>query len=268
VSVIDISIIVPAYNEERYLARCLDSIAVQTVRPHEVLVVDNNSTDKTAQIAARYSFVRLLAEPRQGRVFARNAGFDAATGTVLARIDADAVLPADWVEHIAVYYQRPGALSTAWTGGAQLYNVRFPRLASMAYDLVEFDFNRWLIGHASLWGANMALPRAQWQRVAGEVCLRNDIHEDLDLAIHLHRAGCRIVPDRHCKVGAELRPVRAKYADLWEYVLWWPRTLQVHQIASWPMVWFISMVLILPAPLLLRVADDIARFFGRKPLSR
>jgi len=56
----NISIIIPAYNEERYLGRCLDAIAAQSVRPYEVIVVDNNSSDDTAKVAQRYPFVTLL----------------------------------------------------------------------------------------------------------------------------------------------------------------------------------------------------------------
>ncbi|MEJ0073689.1 MAG: glycosyltransferase family A protein [Candidatus Saccharibacteria bacterium] len=66
---IRISIIIPCFNEERYLARCLDSVAAQAERFFEVLVVDNNCTDGTVAIAKKYKFVRVIREKTQGRVF-------------------------------------------------------------------------------------------------------------------------------------------------------------------------------------------------------
>ena len=53
-----LSIVIPVFNEQRYIKACLDSIAAQTVKPDEVIVVDNNSTDKTVQIAKKYKFDR------------------------------------------------------------------------------------------------------------------------------------------------------------------------------------------------------------------
>src|ERR1700722_5774418 len=101
---LSVSLVIPAYNEERHLQTCLDSIASQACEPLEVLVVDNNSTDNTAAIAKGYSFVRLVKEPRQGRVFARNAGFEAAKGELIVRVDADTQMPPDWLEHIVKFY--------------------------------------------------------------------------------------------------------------------------------------------------------------------
>jgi glycosyltransferase involved in cell wall biosynthesis len=261
-----ISIIIPAYNEERYLARCLDSIALQTAQPYEVLVINNNSTDKTAAIAKKYSFVTLLHEPKQGRVYARNNGFNAARGDILARIDADALLPEDWVERITAYYEKPSALGTAWTGGALFYNVRFPHLVSSIYGMLVFGANRLLAGHPTVWGSNMAFPKAVWQRMGATVCLRNDIHEDLDLAIHLHRSGCKIVYDRRTKVRVQLRRVRSSRHELWEYLQWWPRTLRVHGIKTWPICWLFGDVLIYTVTPLFGITERIARLFGRRPL--
>ncbi|HYH36312.1 MAG TPA: glycosyltransferase family A protein, partial [Candidatus Saccharimonadales bacterium] len=81
-----VSIVIPVYNEAARLALCLEAIAGQTVVPHEVIVVDNNSTDDTRLVASRFDFVEILHEPRQGVVHARNRGFNAARGEIIARI--------------------------------------------------------------------------------------------------------------------------------------------------------------------------------------
>jgi glycosyltransferase involved in cell wall biosynthesis len=263
---VTISIIIPARNEERHLKRCLDALAAQEEVPHEVIVIDNDSTDSTAEIAKQYQFVRVLHEAKTGRVYARETGFRAATGTILARIDADAVLPADWTTRVRQYFERPGAEQTAWTGGALFYNIRFPRTVSTIYDVLVFQFNRLLAGHPTLWGSNMALPSKLWQSVATDVCLRNDVHEDLDLAIHLHRQGYRIVYDRHTKVHVQLRRVRSSRHELWDYLQMWPRTLHIHHIKSWPICWLFGDVLLYVVTPLFGIAEYLARLVGRKPL--
>ena len=94
-----LSIVVPAYNEERYLERCLRSLKNQNTQPHELIVVDNNSVDRTASIAERYAdFV--VRENQQGYHHAARAGIARTTGTLVAVCDADTVYPADWVETV------------------------------------------------------------------------------------------------------------------------------------------------------------------------
>jgi len=96
-----ISVVVPAYNEETSVGRCLDSLVRQeTAYPFEVIVVDNNSSDQTAAVAAAYDRVRVISEPRKGIVTARQAGQEAALGPVVAHTDADSELPSNWIESI------------------------------------------------------------------------------------------------------------------------------------------------------------------------
>lgn len=261
-----ISIVIPCFNEERYLKRCLDSVAAQHEPAYEVIVVDNNSRDGTAEITRQYPSVRLIKEPQQGRAYAQHTGFQAARGTILARIDADAVLPADWTRRIAAYFEQSKAQHTAWTGGAAFYNVRLPRITNALYGLVAFGYNRLLTGQPSLWGSSMALPRAMWRQVAPTVCLRSDLHEDLDVSIHVQRAGYRIFHDRHTRVGVELRPAYAGPARVWEYLQMWPRTLRIHGLHSWLLCWPVNLVIFVCMPFF-GLSERTARLFGRRPLS-
>jgi glycosyltransferase involved in cell wall biosynthesis len=228
----------------------------------EVIVVDDGSTDETLKIARRYAFVTVLARPHEGRVFSQNAGFAASTGDVIARIDADAILPPQWSAQIADYFTEEGAMLTAWTGGALFYNVRLPRAVSVAYNFVAFWLNRPFAGHPSLWGSSMAMPRGAWQEVAAEVCQRNDIHEDLDLSIHLHRHGYRIVYDRHTKVGVELRPAFAGPGTVWAYLQMWPRTLRIHGGWRWIACWPINVAVFVSMPFF-GLSERLARLVGR-----
>lgn len=92
---VPISVILPFFNAERTLERAVQSILKQTFRDFELLLVDNNSTDQSADIAWKLAQsddrIKLLHEPQQGVVFAMNCGMDAARGSYLARMDADDV---------------------------------------------------------------------------------------------------------------------------------------------------------------------------------
>ncbi len=83
-----ISVIIPAYNEEKRIAGAIGSVDRQHFAGKEVIVVDNGCTDRTAEIARRHA--RVVREPRKGISQARNAGARAARGDILFFMDADA----------------------------------------------------------------------------------------------------------------------------------------------------------------------------------
>jgi glycosyltransferase involved in cell wall biosynthesis len=94
------SVIVPAYNEAAYLGQALDSLLHQDYDgTYEVIVVDNNSRDDTAAIAARYG-VRVVQEPEQGVCAARQRGVDCARGEIIISTDADTTQPRNWLRTI------------------------------------------------------------------------------------------------------------------------------------------------------------------------
>jgi glycosyltransferase involved in cell wall biosynthesis len=94
------SVIVPAYNEGAYLGRALHSLQHQDYDGnYEIIVVDNNSTDDTAAVAAWYG-VRVVSEPRQGVCAARQRGVDCAQGEIIVSTDADTTQPPDWLRTI------------------------------------------------------------------------------------------------------------------------------------------------------------------------
>jgi glycosyltransferase involved in cell wall biosynthesis len=92
-----ISFIIPCYNEEKHIKDCIRSIRKNVwYLPYEIIVVDNNCTDKTAKIAEKeQAFV--IKETRKGVVFARQAGYQAARGRLIANIDADSKITSAWL---------------------------------------------------------------------------------------------------------------------------------------------------------------------------
>lgn len=94
-----VSVIVPTHNGERYIVPALDSILAQRHRPLEILVVDDGSTDSTAQIVRGYgSEARLIEQDQRGHPAARNAGIRAATGAFFGFLDHDDLWSPDKLE--------------------------------------------------------------------------------------------------------------------------------------------------------------------------
>jgi glycosyltransferase involved in cell wall biosynthesis len=83
-----ISVIIPAYNAARFLPRCLKSVFAQTLKPEEVIVVDDGSTDNTAALAAQLG-ARVISLSNGGISNARNTGIQNASGEWIALLDAD-----------------------------------------------------------------------------------------------------------------------------------------------------------------------------------
>ncbi len=96
-----ISVVIPARNEERELPACLEALRLQDYQhEYEIIVVDNSSTDNTARVAASLG-ARVIHEPRKGAGWARQAGFAAAKGKIIASTDADTLVPTNWLSSIA-----------------------------------------------------------------------------------------------------------------------------------------------------------------------
>ena len=96
---VKVSAIVPAYNEEAAIGECLDSLLAQTLDELEILVIDDGSTDGTVA-KAESRVVRVVSIPHRGPAVAKNIGVAAASGEVVAFIDADLVLDQDCLERL------------------------------------------------------------------------------------------------------------------------------------------------------------------------
>lgn len=240
---IKLTLVIPAYNESRHLKLCLEAVAAQTVLPDEVLVVDNNSTDSTVKVAKKFDFVKVVSEKKQGIVYARNKGFDSAKYEIIGRIDSDTILPNDWVEKVKNFYTDRSNHDIAWTSAGYFYNIHFSKLSGWIQSQITFRFNRFLLGHYVLWGSTMAITDKQWKAVKKSACQRNDIHEDLDLAIHLHKKGYEIHYDSGTNVAVFMRRVLNDRDKLWKYLMIWPQTLRVHHMRKWVLAWLGALTL-------------------------
>jgi glycosyltransferase involved in cell wall biosynthesis len=98
-----ISVVVPIYNEERYIERCAAALLAQSYPSDrfEILLIDNNSSDRSAEIAHSIDGIRVLSESRQGDFAARNRGIAEAKGEIFAFVDSDTAPFPDWLDEIA-----------------------------------------------------------------------------------------------------------------------------------------------------------------------
>lgn len=107
-----ISVVIPAYNAEKYLEETLESVRSQAFSDYEIIVIDDGSTDRTAQIATGYDGVILMRQMNRGAAAARNAGIVLARGKYVAFLDADDVwLPSKLEKQAANLLDNP---RTAW----------------------------------------------------------------------------------------------------------------------------------------------------------
>jgi glycosyltransferase involved in cell wall biosynthesis len=100
---LDLSVIVPFWSAEEHIGRCIEGILAQNYRADrfEIIAIDNNSPDTSAEIVRRYPRVKLLNESMQGAYAARNRGVNEARGAILAFTDPDCIPYPDWLSRIA-----------------------------------------------------------------------------------------------------------------------------------------------------------------------
>lgn len=92
-----ITLAIPAFNEEKFIGPCIRSaLDIAPENLEEILVINNASTDKTAEVAASFAKVRVVNEPKKGLTKARQRALTEAKGELLAFVDADSLLPKNW----------------------------------------------------------------------------------------------------------------------------------------------------------------------------
>lgn len=207
-----ISVVIPAYNEEKYLGKTLETLKNQDFqKPYEVIVVDNGSTDKTVQIAKKFK-ARIIHEPKKGVACARQAGFMAARAKIIATTDADTLLPKNWLTKIeGNFLSHPKAVALA--GHLDLYDTNlFLRLACFPLSLVFFS----LIDAYS--GTNIAVRKDAFNKIGG-FNLNYGAGEDTDICRRLKKIG-PVLRNPFLVVATSARRYRARgfIGGTWTYL--------------------------------------------------
>ncbi|MFA6039297.1 MAG: glycosyltransferase family A protein [Candidatus Peribacteraceae bacterium] len=161
-----ISVVIPAHNEEKYLGTCLENIlAHRSPNVIEVIVVDNASKDKTVQVAGSRPGVTVLHEARKGAQYARERGFRASRGELVACIDADVLVPEGWFEKAEqAFAEDPEVVGV--TGPYHYHDLPpFSRYCTNA--VCDMSGLVHSVTGAQLWGGNCVIRRAALERIGG-----------------------------------------------------------------------------------------------------
>jgi glycosyltransferase involved in cell wall biosynthesis len=199
-----LSFVVPAYNEEAYLPACLESILSQVHSAAggcEIIVVNNASTDRTREVALRYPGVRVVDEPRKGLTFARQAGFAASTGDLIANVDSDSRLTPGWVSKVLSTFVeaeaaiKPAARALAAFSGPLVYYDLTPRQRVLVHAFymtawTTYAINRYILRVGSMvQGGNFVVNRAALEAIGGFNTAISFYGEDTDIARRLNDVG-------------------------------------------------------------------------------
>lgn len=191
-----LSFIIPAFNEEAFVGKCLESVLAQTTGSRydtEIIVVNNASTDKTREVALSYPAVKVVDEPRKGLPMARQAGFSASSGDLIANMDADGVLPPGWLGKVMREFSANADLAAL--SGPYVYYDRSPFVNVLTW---QYYFLGYLIhyfkellcdGWAMLQGGNYILRRSALEKIGGFDTTIEFYGEDTDIANRIRKAG-------------------------------------------------------------------------------
>jgi glycosyltransferase involved in cell wall biosynthesis len=187
-----ISVLMPVYNAERYVAEAVESILAQTHRDFEFLIVDDGSTDSSLKILRRYEArdgrIRLISRPNTGYLVALNEMIGRARGDLLARMDADDIsLPDRFARQVDFLERNP---DVACVGGAYIViderGRRLIQMNSCEDDATIQDLA--LSGHTPIMHPAAMMRREKIIAVGG---YRSEMYtvEDLDLWLRLGECG-------------------------------------------------------------------------------
>jgi glycosyltransferase involved in cell wall biosynthesis len=176
-----ISVVVPTYNRASQLPVALESVINQSASAssYEIIVVDNNSTDRTAEVAGRFARdhadrVRRILETRQGVAYARQTGIDAARGDVLAFFDDDVRVSCDWIATIQRWFREHpdveclgGKVLPSWSSPPPSWLTPSHWSPLALQDFGEEPVVLSLANPRGLISANLACRRSVFERLGG-----------------------------------------------------------------------------------------------------
>lgn len=213
---IRISFVIPAYNEENYLGDCLRSIfreACGKKMNMEIIVVNNNSTDRTRKIAESFPEVIIVDEFEKGLVNARRAGFNVSTGDLIANIDADTRLTSGWIEKVLNEFVSDPKV-VAYSGPYIFYDLSFKLKIIVRFfyyfAFLSYIINRYILHIGSLLqGGNFVFRKSAFLRAGGYNSNFTYWGEDADVAKRLSKVG-RVVFSFKLPIYASARRLKSE----------------------------------------------------------
>ncbi|HAS80959.1 MAG: family 2 glycosyl transferase [Candidatus Nomurabacteria bacterium GW2011_GWE1_32_28] len=161
-----ISLIIPAYNEEKYIGLCLDSVLKNSNgKIFEIIVVDNNSTDKTIEIVKRYKEIKIIKEEKKGAIRARQKGFLESKGDILAFIDADTKMLPNWTQQIIDEFKKDKNL-VCLSGPYVYYDISTWKSFLVKFFWIISIPVYWIMGYMAIFG-NLVIKKEILEKMNG-----------------------------------------------------------------------------------------------------
>ncbi|HLC65004.1 MAG TPA: glycosyltransferase family 2 protein [Candidatus Nanoarchaeia archaeon] len=189
-----ISIVIPAYNEEKTIRPCIEAVLTAHYPKKEIIVVDDGSTDATREIAKSFPGVKILQRNHHGKVEALNAGLRAASNEIVVTLDADTIIHPDCLVHIVAPLQEKDVAATS--GSCRVSNKKniltvFQNLEYHYNNLVRQGFSN--LFHQGIWffGALACYKKSVLLHIGG--FKKETLTEDADVALELNREGYRTI---------------------------------------------------------------------------
>lgn len=237
------------------------------MKPDQVIVVDNNSTDNTVKIASSYPFVSVVSEKKQGIVHARNAGFNANKCDIIGRIDADSRLHKDWVSTVKSFFNE-NSETAAITGNCYFYDFPLKRFTQRLHHFAYYTLQGVIAGTPILWGSNMAVRSSAWEETKNQCLTSMNVHEDIDLSLHLKENNFEIARLPSLVAEVSLRRGNLGPLSIIRYLLPWPKTYQENgynlKAAAIFGLLFVIWIVVLPFSIAVSLAAKLARGLSPK----
>jgi glycosyltransferase involved in cell wall biosynthesis len=206
-----ISVIVPVYNGEKFLDKCLDALFSSKYASFEVVVVDDGSTDKSAEISSeKGATVLTTSRPQSGPAAARNFATREIQGKILLFIDADVVVKSDTIAKVAaVFQQHPNvaALFGSYDDDPEEKNF-LSQYRNLLHHFVHQNSNR---DASTFWTGLGAIRREIFNKIGGFDCEQFAVPsiEDIELGTRLRANGYHILLDKE---------IQAKHLKKWKII--------------------------------------------------
>lgn len=186
-----VSVVIPAYNEESVIASCLDALFKQNTKEEfEVILVNNNSIDKTVEIAKRFESklnLRIISEKEKGRGAARNKGFKEACGEIILSTDADTKVPPEWIDYLLAELKKNNAIAV--TGTCKIVDCGlFTNTLFNIFQPFSMRIYRLIFHHYWLSGFNFGIYKEAYEE-SGGFNRKLNAQEDIDLSFRICRIG-------------------------------------------------------------------------------
>jgi glycosyltransferase involved in cell wall biosynthesis len=191
-----LSFVIPAFNEEKNIGRCLESIFKEKNGKDyniEIIVVNNASTDRTKKIAQSFPGVKVIDEQCKGIVWARRAGYIAAKGDLIANIDADNFLSPCWIDKVLYQFKnnpRLLALSGPYTYyDFSLFRSLLVKIYYFAGKIIYLLTRCFFHSGVMLQGGNYVIKKSALKKIGGYDTSIKFYGEDTDIACRVSKLG-------------------------------------------------------------------------------